>query len=128
MTTPCLGKRRYGAACLELRVSRALPAHMREKTRELRGLATPIEERNKGLATELMGFVTDEADDAGITLVLWVQPFGDVELGRSQLKGWYERRFGFQEIQAEPLMMARMPGSTPRRLNPLAKAMNEATL
>ncbi len=126
--TPCLGKRRYGEASLELRISKALPAHMRDKTRELRNLQTPVEHRKQGKATFLMDCVTEEADDNGITLVLWPAPYGDIDLGRSQLRDWYARRWGFQEIQAEPLMMARMPGSTPRRLNPLAQAMNEASL
>lgn len=61
-----------------------------------------------------------------MTLLILVQPTEDSDLGRSQLAAWYAREFGFAPIQAEPMLMARMPGSTPRLLTPIAKAFEVA--
>lgn len=120
------GLRTLGNATLTIGVCKALPPEMRPQTRELSGLSVPIESRRTGHATALMHDVCCEADEANITLVLFVQPFDDPDLGRTQLAEWYSRRFGFMPIQADPLLMARMPGSTPRYLTSVAKAVAEA--
>lgn len=120
------GPRTLGNATLTIGECRALPKDMRAATRELSGLFVPIESRHSGHATALMHDVCSEADETGITLVLFVQPFDDPDLSRAQLADWYARRFGFVPIQAEPLLMARMPGSTPRYLTGVAKAVSEA--
>ena len=65
--------------------------------------------------------------DAGVVLVVWPQPFGDdISMSRDQLIDWYGRSFGFQVIQPDPVLMARMPGSTPRmlKLNPTVEAIH----
>lgn len=98
---------------------------MRTQTRELSALEVPVESRRAGHATALMHDVCSEADEAGITLVLFVQPFNDPDMSRAQLAAWYARSFGFVPIQAEPMLMARMPGSTPRMLTGIAQAVAE---
>lgn len=120
------GLRTLGEATLTIGVCRALPPEMRPQTRELSGLEVPPESRGEGQASALMHQVCDEADAAGITLVLFVQPFNDPDMGRAQLIDWYAKRFGFMPIQADPPLMARMPGSTPRTLSPVSKAVTEA--
>lgn len=120
------GQRTLGDATLTIGVCRALPNEMRAQTRELSALFVPIESRKAGHATELMHDVCSEADEAGITLVLFVNPFDEPDLSRAQIADWYTRRFGFVPIQADPMLMARMPGSTPRYLTGIAKAVAEA--
>lgn len=114
-----------GPACCRVRQTNALPAHMSARVRELCNLEVPASEQGKGYATTLVHKVCREADAAGMVLVLWPQPFGEnIALSRSQLEDWYSREFGFQRIQEEPVLMARMPGSTPRllALKPVARA------
>lgn len=117
------GTRTLGDASLTIGVCKALPPEMRPVTRELSELLVPVASRHEGQATRLMHQVCDEADKERITLVLFVDPFDEPDLGRSQLADWYARRFGFIPIQADPLLLARMPGSTPCMLNPIAKAV-----
>lgn len=100
---------------------------MREGIRELASLEVPAAEQGKGYATSLLHKVCREADAAGIVLVLWPQPFGDhIALSRTQLIDWYARSFGFSVIQPDPVLMARLPGATPRmlRLNPTVEALH----
>jgi len=99
----------------------ALPKHLRDKTREITKVHTPAEMQGQGHASELLQAVCDEADEAGITLVLWPRPYGDdVALSAGQLRDWYAR-FGFRMIQPEPVLMARAPGLY-TRLAPVAAA------
>ena len=123
------GERGVGPASLRVRQCTALPEHMRAKTRELVNVETPFAEQGKGYATTLLHKVCREADAAGLVLVLSPQPFGDnINLSKNQLEQWYERSFGFQVIQQEPMtLMARMPGSTPRMLvlNPVTEALQK---
>ena len=117
------GPRTLGGASLQVRVSMALPRDMRDQTREIARLHCERDSQNSGEATRLMHQVCEEADDAGITLVLWPRPYGDdIALSQSQLIDWYARRFGFVQIQPEPPLMARMPGSTPHMLTVGASA------
>lgn len=123
------GERRVGHATLRVRQCEALPLHMRPKTREIVNLETKFEEQGKGYATTLMHKVCREADAAGLVLVLSPQPWGDnMNLSQAQLIEWYQRSFGFQPIQTEPMvLMARMPGATPRilTLNPVTEALQK---
>lgn len=111
------GYRTCGAARLRVRQCTALPVEMRARTREIHELEVPHDKQHQGYATSLMHKVCREADKQNIVLVLYPQPFGDnIALSRRQLIEWYEGRFGFQCIQAEPVLMARLPGATPRLL------------
>ena len=123
------GERRVGPAHLRVRQCTALPERMRAKTREIVDVETPFAEQGKGYATTLLHKVCREADAAGLVLVLSPQPFGDnINLSQAQLLDWYQRSFGFQPVQTEPMvLMARMPGATPRllTLNPVTEAMQK---
>lgn len=117
---------RVGAATCRVRQTNALPERMRARTRELCCLEVPAAEQGKGYATTLLHKVCRDADAAGIVLVLWPHPFGDnIAMSRDQLEAWYGRAFGFQRIQHDPVLMARMPGATPRMLtlNPVVEAL-----
>lgn len=119
-----VGLRSHEAASLQVRISMALPKHLRERTREITKLHTPAAEQGNGYATELVKQVCDEADQAGITLVLWPRPYGnDIALSQAMLCDWYAR-FGFRMIQPEPILMARAPGLY-TRLAPIVAAVEE---
>ena len=116
-----VGPRSHGPASLQVRVSMALPKHLRERTREIVKIHTPAAEQGNGEATELMREVCVEADQAGIVLVLWPNPYGDdIALSAGMLRDWYAR-MGFRVIQFEPVMMARAPGLY-TRLAPVSAA------
>jgi predicted GNAT family acetyltransferase len=113
-----------GPSSCRVRQCTALPAHMRERTREVLSVFTPPARRGEGHASDLMKKVCSEADRHFITLVLFVNPFepsGEVEyheLKHEMLVNWYSTYFGFAVIQKAPVvMMARAPGSTPRILS-----------
>lgn len=119
-----VGERTCGPASLQVRISRALPQHLRDRTREITKVHTPASQQQQGHATALMRAVCDEADQDGITLVLWPRHYGDdIALGASMLKDWYAG-FGFVEIQPEPVLMARAPWPY-TRLAPVAAACEE---
>jgi GNAT superfamily N-acetyltransferase len=102
----------------------AIPARMRDRTREITKVHCEPEAQNQGHATALLHEVCREADRHGITLVLWPRPYGDdIALSQAQLIEWYGRAFGFAQIQAEPPLMARMPWSTPQYLKPVPSAV-----
>lgn len=105
-----------GPASCRVRRTQAVPAHMREHVRELAALQVPAAEQGKGYATTLVHKVCRDADEAGVVLLVWPQPFGDVAMSREQLQAWYARAFGFQVLQPEPLLMARPVDGTPRVL------------
>lgn len=123
------GQRKVGQATCRVRQCNALPAAMRPKTRELVSLHVPTSHRNQGYATTLMYKVCREADAAGLTLLLWPKAYDDLGgLSDQYLEGWYAERFGFHRIQQNPVLMARMPGSTPRllELTPITAALQRA--
>lgn len=123
------GDRKVGAASCRVRQTNAVPVRMQGRVREITKLEVLASEQNKGYGTSLMHKVCREADEANMVLVLWPMPFGDnISLSKGQLAGWYEARFGFQAIQPEPLLMARMPGATPRilNLNPVTEAIQRS--
>jgi N-acetylglutamate synthase-like GNAT family acetyltransferase len=113
------GQRSYCEASCRLVVSTAIPFSMRAAVREVVALYTPPEMRSCGYASQLMHDVCREADEHNITLLLVV----DHDIMR--LVPWYTR-FGFQTIQAKPIMMARMVKATPLTLKPLDKAMHDS--
>jgi hypothetical protein len=121
------GKYQRGYATCMVKASVQVPQEMRAGLREISKIHTPIAHRRNGDATQLLMAVCEEADTQGFVLLLHVQPYGEPDLGASQLTDWYER-FGFQTIQAEPHLMARMVGATPRVLsaNPITAAVGRA--
>jgi GNAT superfamily N-acetyltransferase len=123
MKTTMRGKYQRGEATCLVKRSVQVPVFMRDGLREISKLETPVEHRGKGHATELLKAICEEADTQSLVLLLHVAPFGEAELGASQLERWYER-FGFQTIQEEPKLMARMVGGTPRVLE--RSAVNRA--
>ncbi len=133
------GFRRVGGASCHVKMCEALPKHMQGMTREIYKFQTARDQRNKGYATSLMHSVCREADQFGITLVLFAKAYevtdkrddseDDDRLTQEDLEDWYSRTFGFQVIQKEPCLMARAPGATPKvglTLKPLAAAAFES--
>lgn len=123
-----LGKRVFGAASCKLGRTVQVPEHMRDGIVELSGLFCPANQRREGYATALVDQICNEADEAGKVLLLHVAPYAPDAMDKQQLAAWYAGRFGFQPIQAEPLLMARMVGATPRQsLKPVARAAIQLT-
>lgn len=121
------GTRTAGHATCRVRQTNSVPASMRAGIREVCSVEVPAEHQGQGHATALMHKVCSEADAAGMVLVLWPQPWGDnIAMSRDELISWYSTTFGFQVIQPEPVLMARMVGATPRRLrlNPVIEALH----
>ena len=108
-----LGDRHHGAASARIRLCPGLGPKLQASTRELCDLSTPADAQGHGHASALLREVCEEADAAGVMLVLFMAPF-DTGLSAEDLAAWYGRH-GFAEIQAEPVkMMARQIGATPR--------------
>jgi hypothetical protein len=96
-----VGARTLGDASLNIGKPRALPAAMRGNVRELLALHSDTTGHASALLTRTMA----EADDTATPLFLHCDPeSGDV----ARLARLYQR-FGFAPIQAEPLLMLRMP-------------------
>lgn len=113
------GIRHHENASCKISICTAIPNQMRTKTRELVSLDVPENLRRTGMATELLFNVCDEADAHNMILILFPKPFGEgAKLSGDELASWYARKFGFQIIQANPVMMARMPHSTPGPFKP----------
>jgi GNAT superfamily N-acetyltransferase len=111
-----IGYRHHGDAQARIRLCPGLGAKLQASTRELCDLQVREERQGQGHASALLREVCDEADAAGVMLVLFVEPF-DAGLSADSLVAWYGRH-GFAEIQAEPVkMMARQIGATPRILS-----------
>lgn len=100
------GVRSNGHASAVLGVPHALPPHMHEAVIELSQLQTKLADRGHGWAKKLLTEICDEADAAGKVLFLLVDPPDTMD--RLRLKRFYGR-FGFGDIQAEPLLMTRAP-------------------
>lgn len=123
---------KLGPATLRVRQPPSLPAHMRERVREIGNFYVEQGERNKGYATRLLRKVCQEADEANIVLMLFADPFEHDEpnpdhtgLTMEQLVEFYNR-FGFAVTQVTPnVMMARMPHAEERvaRLAPITQAI-----
>lgn len=126
------GFRRVGAASCQVRECVALPGHMRQQTREIVAVRTAPEHRMRGYATTLIHQLCREADSVGMILILFPQPYvmddGEMGMGDQSLIHWYQDCFGFQPIQTDPVLLARMPGATPRmslKLQPVTAAVIE---
>jgi predicted GNAT family acetyltransferase len=115
------GIRQHGPATLKLSHNKTIPAHMRGGVMEVSHVTTPETHRRQGYASMLMQKVCAEADKAGIVLLLHVKPYGDsITMSRDELADWYSR-YGFDPIQAEPMLMARPAGAQQRfTMKPLA--------
>lgn len=80
---------------------------MRERVKEVSNVHVEAEQRRQGHASRLLQEVCSDADMAGIVLLLSPSP-EDEGMTIDNLASWYAR-FGFVEIQAEPMLMARAP-------------------
>lgn len=120
------GDRKLGAATCRIRQCTALPERMRARSRELTALLVQADKRGQGYGTSLVHKVCREADAAGIVLIVFPEPYDGSEWTKEQLVAWYEGNFGFAVIQQQPaVLLARMPGATPRMLslNPVAEGL-----
>jgi hypothetical protein len=99
------GIRVHKQASLRLAIPEGVPEHMRFRIREI--VSMHSSNPRKGQATALMYKVCQEADKAGFVLLLEAKPF-ESGMDAEQLQSWYER-FGFLQIQPEPVLMARQP-------------------
>lgn len=102
-----VGPRTNGPASLSIAVPLSLPPAMRFRVREIVRLRTDEAERGKGHASRLLALICAEADDTATTLFLHVKPDGGLPM--TALAKLYLGH-GFVPIQAEPLLMTRMPG------------------
>lgn len=116
------GTRQHGPATLKLSYNTTIPAHMRGNLFEVSHVFTPDQHRKQGYASLLMQKVCSEADENGKVLMLMPKPYQGGEMDKTQLADWYQR-YGFEAIQARPLIMARRPGAVGVKLKPLAYAM-----
>lgn len=113
------GVRYHENASCKVSICVAIPNSMRTKTREITHVDVPENLRGQGMATQMLLNVCDEADVHKMILVLFPKPFGEgPKLSKDKLVEWYSRRFGFQIIQLNPVMMARMPFATPGPFRP----------
>jgi GNAT superfamily N-acetyltransferase len=119
------GTRQHGPATLKLSFNTSVPAHLRGGLLEVSHVFTPADERNKGYASLLLQKVCAEADAAGKVLMVMPKPYDDAPMDRNTLVEWY-RTYGFEPIQAQPIIMARKPGAVAVKLKPLAYAMGVA--
>lgn len=122
------GFRRSGASRCQIRAAEILPMHMRSGARMVTDVFTEPGQTGKGYASTLMHRICQEADLANMLLVLEPKPYEHASLSQEDLEVWYAVRFGFQMIQLDPMIMARMPGATPKiglRLTPVTQAVIE---
>lgn len=110
-----LGEREKDGATLQINICQAIPPKLRVETREISDVHVPAKQRKTGLGSALMHQVCDEADSGNITLLLTCS---------NELRRWYAR-FGFIVLQDNIGLLARMPGSTPRTLTPINKAISD---
>lgn len=104
------GQRKYGGATCEIRSCEGIPDKIKHDVRMLCNLETEPKMRGQGHATELLNRVHAEADRLKVIMVLNPSPYGSDDCGGlalSELVEWYGQ-MGYQEIQHEPLLMARM--------------------
>ncbi len=103
------GRRHLGHAELQVRIP-DLPIKNVENCRELTRFHVPPAKRGCGAGSRLLQKVCREADGAKKALLICVNPFDEAERTAEQLEAWYGR-YGFERIQAEPLVMCRQPRS-----------------
>lgn len=119
------GKRQLNSAELTVSLSDAVPAHMRDHTREVSHVFVPVADRRQHLATALMNLVCQEADANGITLLLTAHPYDDGGPTADELQNWYAQ-FGFRDLQDSPngKIMARQVHNP--RQNCIARVVHQA--
>jgi ribosomal protein S18 acetylase RimI-like enzyme len=120
------GRREFKQASLTVAIPEALPAHMRDRTREITHVYCEPEGRGKRLATALMNFVCQEADAGSFTLVLTAREYDEGGPNEAQLIAWYEK-FGFTKLQDTDKgpFMARQVRERPR-IKPVRLAVSRA--
>lgn len=96
----------------EVQPNRCLPPEMAEVMEVLK-VTTDLAHRKQGHASAVVREIVRDADKTGTVLILQPRPYGTI--GLINLRGWYER-FGFMQIQANPVLMARQP-RPPIRVN-----------
>jgi N-acetylglutamate synthase-like GNAT family acetyltransferase len=102
-----IGQRKYGAATCEIRFAEGVPPAMKHDVRMLTDLRTEDHSQGKGHATELLTRMFAEADRMKVILLLTPEPDENGPMTKAQLVQWYGQ-LGFQELQPQPLLMARM--------------------
>lgn len=100
-----------GGASLDLSYSGIVPAIDRGRVLEITNLLTSGKVRRQNHATLLMQSVCEQADQAGMLLLLMPQAFGDDGLTSLQLEFWYTDKFGFMPLQQSPTILIRLPAS-----------------
>lgn len=131
------GRRELNEASLRVSMSLAVPAHMKDRVREITHVYVEPSARRKRLATGLLNFVCQEADANGITLLLTARPQIQVVDAKGNLKPvdgptedelvhWYTK-FGFTAIQETPHgpIMARKVFEKPKVLQP-SRSLHQA--
>lgn len=103
-----IGTYEAGPASLHVGLSDALPEHLRSRVYEISAVYCDPDHRRQGYGTDLMRKACADADIAGITLLLSVDPGSDSDMTLTQLASWHAK-FGFQIIQPAPMLMARQP-------------------
>jgi GNAT superfamily N-acetyltransferase len=117
------GVRQHGPATLKLSFNTTVPAHLRGGLLEVSHVFTPEQHRNQGYASMLIQKVCSEADEAGKVLLLMPKGYDTMPLDQAALIDWYSR-YGFEPIQASPVVLARRVGSVVRvKMKPLDYAM-----
>ena len=102
------GLRTQGPATCLVESSGIVREDLRDWLREMSHVCVEPEHRGMGYGRALMDAVLLEADEAGVTLFVSVDPYDDGPMDQAALRAWYERN-GFVEFQASPLLMARTP-------------------
>ena len=96
-----IGVRKLGYASCTLGYTEAIP---NLRLLEISNVFTEEHRRGEGFASKLINKICDEADEAGVGLILMPDT--------SVLESWY-KTFGFVTIQTEPAtLMARSPKGT----------------
>lgn len=92
---------------LRIEVPTGYPEEIQAMARELIELRTEPDKRNQGYASSLLAQVCEEADEAGIALLVHCQP-EDCTTDSKRLQSFYARH-GFAVFQKSPLLMCRTP-------------------
>lgn len=117
------GTRKFGAATAKVGRTVQLPVAMRDHILEVSSVHVPEDQRRMGHASALMHSICVEADQAGKLLLVHCKGYDSPGMTDRELEDWYGK-FGFQVIQAEPRLMARMVGAAPRMfLTPISQAI-----
>lgn len=101
-----------GQASLHLGYSAMVPPNLRGHALEITELLTAVNERGQNHANSLMQDVCSQADQAGKTLLLMPERYGQDGPTTEQLSDWYQRRHGFVVLQLSPkTILVRMPAA-----------------